>query len=481
MIKKIILVPLAVLTFGLLFLSFSSPKGIAKSHLWFDTSLLPLFAAAKDLKGTNLVRQNGNITLTAGLDNSYYQLDSTGRTGYLYLEAQMKRFVNNAVRKVPLNIAIVLDRSGSMAGEKMDFAKKAAFGIIDRLSPADFVSIVVYDEFIDVVQPATSVKFKDSIKMKLAKIKPRGSTNLWGGSEKGYEQVKANFKKEYINRVLLISDGNITAGPKIPSRIIGWVQEYKDIEGISISTFGVGLDYNETLMTDMAENGAGNYYYINRADKMEGMFNKELNGLQNVVAQEAELSITLPKGLMVEKIFPFKYRQEKNVITIRFRDLFSEEIKSMVMKFSIDDRASKELFIQTRLTYADVTDNQQKAMTIENTLQPTKDAGSYLANFNRAVAEQVVLFTANENLELMMQEVDKGNYELAKKYAEANGYFLTTNARFVKTSAELQKMDSVNRFYFSDIENAKSMSKDSVKQMQKARRDVNYRIRNKKQ
>lgn len=424
--------------------------------------------------------EDSTLSLTTGLYNSYYHLDSSGRTGYLYIEARMKRFASPSMKKVPLNLSIVLDRSGSMAGDKMTFAKKAACGIIDKLSPSDFVSIVVYDELIDVIQPATAVIDKDSIKQKLAKIKPRGSTNLWGGSEKGYEQVKANFKKDYINRVLLISDGNITAGPKIPSRIINWVQEYKDVEGISISTFGVGLDYNETLMTDMAENGAGNYYYIDQAEKLEGMFNRELNGLQNLVAQDAELIITLPKGLAVEKIYPFKYRQEKNEVRIKFRDLFSEEIKSLVVKFRLEEDANKELPVRTALIYRDVNGNGQKSVVLENRWQPTKEASLYTAGFNQAVAEQVVLFTANGNMERMMLEVDKGNYDLAKKYAEANGYFLQSSARLVNGSNALQRMDSVNRFYYGDIETTRTMSKDSLKQMQKARRELNYRIRNKK-
>lgn len=479
--KKFLLLSSVVLLLAVFLSSFQTTRRISGAKNGSDTSLLPLFALAKDLQGKNKRSENGLISLTTGLDNNFYLLDSTSRTGYLYLETSMKRFVNEAVRKVPLNISIVLDRSGSMAGEKMDFAKKAANGIIDRLSPDDYVSVVIYDEFIDVIQTATPVKYKDSIKARIAKIKPRGSTNLWGGSERGYEQVQANFKKDYINRVLLISDGLITAGPKIPSRIIAKVQEYKDIQGISISTFGVGLDYNETLMTDMAENGAGNYYYIDRADKMEAMFNKELNGLLNVLAQNAELTITLPRGITVEKIYPFKYGLDKNEITIRFRDLFSEEVKSMILQFRLDDRANKDLLLQAKLTYTDVRDHEQKTLLLENLLQPTKDIAAYRTQFNKTVAEQVVLFTANENMERTMLEVDKGNYELAAKYAAANGSFLSTNAAYVKGSRELQRMDSITRFYFDDIAKAKTMSKDSVKQMQKARRDANYQIRNKKQ
>lgn len=418
--------------------------------------------------------------MATGLDNDYYLLDSTNRTGYLYVETAIDRFVNAAIKKVPLNISIVIDRSGSMAGEKMNFAKKAASDIVDKLTPEDFVSVVIYDEYIDVVQKATPVLYKDSIKNKIAKIKPRNSTNLWGGSDSGYQQVKTNYRKNYVNRVLLISDGNITAGIKIPSRIIEKVREYKDIDGITISTFGVGLDYNETLMTDMAESGAGNYYFIDKADKMAPMFDKELNGLMNLVAQDAELRISLPKGATVEEVYPFKFAQDKNEVAIKFRDLFSEERKGLVMRFRLENNVDKELRFQTKLTYTDAMDNQPKFVSTENLLIPTRNTEAYFTHFNQIVAEQVVLFTANENMENAMREADRGNFEAAKRYAEANGNFFGSNAAYVKASAELQKMDSVNRYYTADLMNAKAMSADSLKLMQKSKRALNYQIRSKK-
>lgn len=368
-----------------------------------------------------------------------------------------------------------------MAGEKMDFARKAAAGIVDKLTPEDFVSIVIYDEYIDVIQPAVPVVHKDSIKAKIAKIKPRNSTNLWGGADTGYQQVKANYRKNYVNRILLISDGNITAGVKIPSRIIAKVQEYKDIDGITISTFGVGLDYNETLMTGMAENGAGNYYFIDKAEKMAPMFDKELNGLLNVIAQNAELRITLPKGVTVEKVYPFKYALDKNGVVIKFRDLFSEDSKSLVVRFRLDDKITKEIKIQAGLTYTNVVDNREESLTNENTLLPVKNSDTYLAHFNKAVAGQAILFTASENMETAMLLADKGAYEAARKFAEANGYFFSENAACINGSPALRKMDSLYRLYTADLKNAKNMSADSVKMMQKKGRALNYQIRSRKQ
>lgn len=463
-----------------LFSSFRKGQPVTGKRFGADTAQLPSFLLAKGYEGKNLVGKSGMMTVSAGLDNELYLLDSGSRTGFLYLEARVDKFVDATVRRNPLNISLVIDRSGSMAGDKIAFAKKAAMDIVDKLLPTDFISIVIYDEYVDVIQKATPVLHKDSIKARIAKIRPRNSTNLWGGCDTGYVQVKANFKKNYVNRVLLISDGNITAGIKIPSRIIEMVREYKDVDGITISTFGVGLDYNETLLTDMAENGSGNYYFIDRADKMAAVFDKELYGLLNVVAQNAALHIALPKGVTVEKIYPFKYALVKNEVVIQFRDLFSEDRKSLVMQFRLDDKATKDLAFSTQLVYTDAADKQEKTIVNDNILLPEKNRSTYLTHFNKAVAEQVVLFTANENMEQAMLEADKGHFEAARRYAEANGFLFSRDASALLTSAELQKMDSVSRSYVLDLLRAKTMAADSLKQLQKSKRAVNYAIRNKK-
>ncbi|MDB5207806.1 MAG: hypothetical protein JWR72_2881 [Flavisolibacter sp.] len=477
--KYLLFFSATVLLVAILISSFSKTRNTDYKNNFIDT-LKPSYINAKDHKGASVVSTSGLITFTSGLDNDYYQVDSINRTGYLYIETKMERFVNESAKKIPLNISIVIDRSGSMSGEKMEYAKKAAKDIIDKLTADDFVSVVIYDEYIDILQTAVPVIYKDSIKAKIEKIKPRGSTNLWGGSEKGYEQVKANYKKNYVNRVLLISDGLANAGTTIPLRIKTKVQEYKDIEGITISTFGVGLDYNETLMTDMAENGAGNYYFIDRPDKMAAIFEKELSGLLNVIAQNAELRITLPKGAVVEKVYPFKYEQQGNDVVIKYRDLFSEESKGVMLRFKLDDYVSNELKFTSKLVYNDIVDGKQKTVSNVNNLMPVKNVDAYMTYFSKPVIEQIVLFTANENMERVMLEADKGNYEKAEAFANDNMSYLRGNKFYAVKSKELSKMDSVSYKYASDLKRARSMSKDSVQIMQKSNRADNYKIRNKK-
>ena len=445
-----------------------------------DTTVLPFLALAKDYKGISVVNKKGSITLISGLENDYYQLDSNNRAGYLYVEAKMDRFFNASIKRIPLNISIVIDRSGSMNGEKMEFARKAAKGIIDKLTPQDFVSVVIYDEYIDVIQAATAVVYKDSIKAKIEKIKPRGSTNLWGGSERGYEQVKSNYKKNHINRVLLISDGRANAGTIHNHRIKAKVQEYKDIEGITISTFGVGLDYNEILMTEMAETGAGNYYFIDKADKMAAMFDKELNGLMNVIAQDAELRISMPKGATIEQVYPFKYEQQGADIVIKFRDLFSEESKGVMIRFRLDDKATRELKFISRLTYNDIADGKQGMIDNANTLKPVKNVDAYITHFNKPVIEQIVLNTANENMEKAMVEADKGNYEAGRRLMHVNRRMIDSFADSTARGEELENMYRLSTGYDYSLQTARNLSKDSIGRLQKTNRSDNYKIRNKK-
>lgn len=468
---------------GLLFMAifaFTSGTNTKTSHHSSDTTG-PLTIRAKDHKGKSVVSTGGVITFTAGLHNDYYQVDSINKTGYLYVEAKLGRFLNDGARRVPLNISIVIDRSGSMEGIKMGYAKKAAKGIIDQLRPEDIVSIVMYDNYVDTLQSPANVIDKEKIKSKIDKIKARGSTNLWGGTEQGYEYVKKNYNPGFINRVLLISDGLANVGLTDSTLIRIKVQKFKDDDGISISTFGVGLDYNETLMTDMAETGAGNYYFIDAANKLAAIFDKELNGLMSVAAQNAELKIQLPPGVKIKKGYPLKFQQTGDEIIAKLRDLSSEETKATLFTFSIDNKANSVLKFTSTITYTDVVDGKQKTLLNENTLSPIKNAEAYLTHFNKQVIEQSILFTANEKLETAMNLMEKGDYNSAKKYINDNSAFLKANSFYVNADETLKRLDSLNQIYGKVYLTALAVNADSVKKVQKANKAENYKLRNKKQ
>lgn len=478
--KKNSLLFFSALFFLIVFLAFTSPPGNKIAFVSIDT-VAPLTIKAKGHKGKSVSSANSIIRFTTGLHNHYYPVHSANTTGYLYVETRLEKFFNDNARRIPLNISIVIDHSGSMEGIKMGYAKKAAKGIIDGLRSDDIISVVIYDNYVDTVQSPVNVIDKEKIKAKIDRITARGSTNLWGGTEQGYQYVQKNYKPGYINRVLLISDGRANTGLTDSALIHIKVQRYKDDEGISLSTFGVGLDYNETLMTDMAETGAGNYYFIDAPDKLALIFDKELNGLMSVAAQNAELKITLPEGVKIQKGYPLQFRQQGNEITVKLRELSSEETRATLFTFTIPGNIDTALKFISALTYTDVKEGKEKTLINENFLAPVKNPEVYLTHFNRQVMEQSVLFTASEKLETAMNLMEKGNYNSAKQYITENSAYLKENLMYVKDCEALMRLDSLNTNYQKLYYSASSISADSVKKVQKANKAENYKLRNKKQ
>ena len=471
---------LGVLVLTVIF-SFKSSFETQVFYLNVSDTTAPIIFHAKDHKGKSVVSSNGIISFTTGLHNDFYQADSINKTGYFYVETKLAKLLNQSTVRVPLNISIVIDRSGSMEGIKMGYAKKAAKGIIDQLNSQDIVSVVMYDNYVDTVQSPINVVDKEKIKSKIDKIVPRASTNLWGGTEQGYEYVQMKYKPGYINRVLLISDGRANTGVTDSSVIHSKVQKYKDVNGISLSTFGVGLDYNETLMTDMAETGAGNYYFIDAPEKLIEIFDKELNGLVSVAAQDAEFRIKLPAGVRLQKSYPLQFQQTGNEIVVKLRDLSSEETKGTLLAFSIDNKINSDLKFTSSLVYTDVNDGMEKTLTNENILTPVKSMDAFLTHFNKPVIQETVLLTANEKLETAMNLMEKGDYRSAKQLIVENKNYLKANSFYVNGDHLLMQMDSLNSNYSNQFFAASAVNADSVKRFLKATKAVNYKIRNKKQ
>jgi Ca-activated chloride channel homolog len=470
-------------TFLFLVLAFTFKHSIKHYSFANRDTAAPYVFKAKDHLAKNVISTTGIISFSTGLENDYYQVDSVNRVGHFYVEARVSNFLNDKAKRIPLNISIVIDRSGSMQGIKLGYAKKAAKNIIDQLNEQDIVSIVVYDNDIDTIQGPVHVSDRERIKSKIDAITARASTNLWGGTEQGYSFVNRNVAPAFVNRVLLISDGQANVGITDSALIRIKVQKYKDDRSISLSTFGVGLDYNETLMTDMAETGAGNYYFIDAPSKMTSIFDNELKGLLNVAAQNTELKIRIPNGVTVIKGYPLKYQQKGNELTVNLKDLSSEETKAALFTFKVDARTKEPLKFMSTLVFTDVTSGQLRSLANENTITPSKNKDAFLTHYNKKVIEQTILFTANENLETAMNLMDNGEYRAAAERLNQNREYLVMNAAYVKGSSDgiLMEMDSLNTKYLTQSQSFNTLSKDSVKTLKKSVRASSYQLRNKKQ
>lgn len=409
--------------------------------------------------------------------NAYYMRDS-GDALYLYVHV-VSGDVKQEKPRTPLNVSLVLDRSGSMAGEKIEYARKAARFLVDQLNDKDYLSIVNYDDFVEVTSESQPIKNKEYLRKRIDEITDRGSTNLSGGMLEGYTQVKKTRKEGYVNRVLLLTDGLANTGIVEPQELKKIVQTKYMEEGVALSTFGLGADYNEDLLTMLAETGRANYYFIDSADKIPALFARELKGLLNVVAQNAMVQIELPQGVKCEKVFGYPFEEKDGKLQIRFNDIYAKDEKSILIKL-IRPRASTEnLNFTCSLKYTDA--NQLKDVKEEKpvTIKLTGNAGLYKEGEDKLVQEMLALFESTEEFDVIMAKVDEGDYEKAKSEAAASLQKLELKSVHYN-SAKLEEQKVKVREYVKRIDSVRTMQVEDRKIFQKSSKSANYEVKKQK-
>jgi Ca-activated chloride channel family protein len=204
-------------------------------------------------------------------------------------------------KRPQLNLSIVLDRSGSMEGEKMAYARQAAAYCVDQLLPQDRISIVVFDDVVELVTPSQMAENKEAIKERLKTISARNSTALHQAWVTGGMEVSKHLTDGHINRTLLITDGLANVGETNTDRIVTQSAELA-ARGVTTSTIGIGGDFNEDLLIPMAEAGRGNAWHVEKPADMERIFATEMEGLIAQLADTVSLGITPADGVKVQDV-----------------------------------------------------------------------------------------------------------------------------------------------------------------------------------
>lgn len=258
-----------------------------------------------------------------------------------------------------LNLALVIDRSGSMHGAKLEYVKRAAEHILDLLQSDDRAALVTYDNQVDVLAPATLMneEVRAEIKARIRRLDSGNTTNLSGGWLAGCHEVASGAEPERLNRALLLTDGLANQGITDEETLYQHARELA-VRGVTTSTFGVGEGFNEHLLEGMSNQGGGSFYFIGSPAEIPAIFEREFKELAAVTAKDVELEIELPAGVSCQILGEWRTQDEDRRLKVYLNPLYGGRTQEVYLKLLLPPASGQDK-LEIKLTVrARGSDNQ---------------------------------------------------------------------------------------------------------------------------
>ena len=388
-----------------------------------------------------------------GNDNQRIDLDvalsqpilMAGQNNKAYIKIALTGFdIGENLHRPPVNLSIVLDKSGSMQGQKMLHAKQAAIMAVERLSSNDMVSIVTYDDEANVVWPATRATEKRSIIQAIRRINASGSTALYDGVSKGAEELGKYLESQNVNRVILLSDGLANVGPSTPHEL-GRLGISLAKQGISVTTIGLGLGYNEDLMTDLAGYSDGNHSFAENAWDLARIFDRELENALSVVANEAVITIQCQNGVQPLRVIGRDANISGRTVTTTIGQLYRAQEKFLLLEVEIPagKKDTEQSIASVDVTYHDIYQGRTKNLAATANARFTASKESVDNNTNHEVMISAVEQVAVEQNREAIQLRDEGKVLEAQSVMSRVGRFLKDNAKRYRSDKLEQQAQEV--------------------------------------
>jgi Ca-activated chloride channel family protein len=348
----------------------------------------------------------GKVSLSA-TPSSQYVLSG----GEMYLDISLAGLAGASKRKLPINLALVIDRSGSMAGQKLEHAKEAARSVVGRLRDGDRIAIVTYGSDVTVLVASTLIDAtsRATVTSAIDGIVDRGGTFLSGGLQSGQDELQRHSREGFVNRIVLISDGQANEGVTSLGELAGMTRRALE-QGVHVTTMGVGLDFNENVMTAMAEHGGGHYYFIQDTSSMAKIFSSELETLLSTVARNASLRMQLQPGVELVEVYGYTYRREGTTVVIDLPDLYSGLSRKILCKLRLPaGAAGARAVAEVELAFADVESGEQRTVKAGATVALTDDRQRMVESEDQGVMARAEQVNASKNLNEAMEAYGRGD------------------------------------------------------------------------
>lgn len=356
------------------------------------------------------------------------------------------------VKRQPLNVAIALDRSGSMgSGNKMENAKRGAIEVVERLSRDDIVSLVVYSSGPRVIIPAQRVKDKDALIEMISSIFSGGSTALYAGVTVGASEIRKHMSWKYDNRIVLLSDGLANVGPQSTEEL-AYLGRSLGSEGITVTTIGVGVDYNEDLMTALADRSGGNAYFASTSGELPRIFAEEIGEAMTLAAHDVRVRVYCRDRVRPISIIGREGDIHDQTMSVTIGKLYGKSDKYALFEVEVPKEASgrgleiAEIFLE----YTDPATNERRTDRQKVSIVYSEDSKTVDENENKTIIKEAALTQASEAKCEAVRLADRGDAKAAAGVIAASALALE------KVAAECDN----DKDLLEEAENCDAISED---------------------
>jgi Ca-activated chloride channel family protein len=336
-----------------------------------------------------------SLSMEVVLGRKYALAQSIAREGLLTII----RAVQTAAGRAPLNLCLVLDRSGSMEGAPFEFAKQACTYLVDQLTEQDVLSIVTFSDTVDVVMPMRKIVNKQLVKDHIMRLTVGDTTNIYDALVVGTQQATSVNLPGYQTHLILLTDGEPTVGIKDFSTIVSVAARAKEF-GFHITALGFGPDYNEELLAGIARRSGGKYYYIDQPQRIPEVFQQELVRLMTVVARNLKLEVQLARWVQVRQAFGGELQLQGRTATLSLVDVERGSVLNPLLELEFPNHpAGVYRIAKLTLRWEDVVTGRVETATADAVLEFTTDP--VLANQpqDSRVANELQVAVASRALE----------------------------------------------------------------------------------
>jgi Ca-activated chloride channel family protein len=414
---------------------------------------------------------NGSLTMTSRLSHPYITLGSTD----LFVTVEVTGAEVPGAKRSPVNLALVIDRSGSMSGYKLAQAKQAARHLVGLLREEDRLAIVHYGSDVKSLpsMPATSSNRARMLEY-IEGIWDEGGTNISAGLTTGQHQVAVARSQYQVNRIILISDGQPTEGVTDEESLKRVVKNIR-AEGVTVSSLGVGTDFNEDLMQAFAEYGAGAYGFMEDAGQLASIFQKDLQQATTQVARNVELSFELPDGVQLGEVLGYRAHQAGRTVRVPMPDFSAAQTERVVARLTVSGSAVGQAVSVTglKLAYTDLLKNAGVESAASLSAMVTDRHEEVVARQDKDATVYAVRARSAANLQKAAEALKGGRKEEARQLIQQNQLMFSEAASVAGAPAVAADVAEQQAAYeeYDKADDAESVNRAAKKSKAKALKD----------